>query len=209
MENQDCIKFALDVIKIFISTFFGAFIAFQVQKHQNKKKTEEQKYSSLFRAQASLISMRNILINIKGKYPLELFDKNEYYKIQKLVFKTTYPIPDYKEILLALKKKDIQQLFRIENSEQRFINTINTIHERNSTYDKFTSIVSDIGLESTLWKPISSDLQSLTTPIPQLINDAEKCLIEMIESLCVLIKEYYPNKNALLLTDKIEIKEYN
>lgn len=208
MSNKEWMKFTLDVIKIFLSTSLGAFAAFQIQNFQSNKKTNEQKYYSLLRTQASLISMRNVILNIKREYTEELFKNNEYYNIKKLLFKVAYPDLDYHEILLALKKDDIQELFNIECTERQFNVLVNLIHERNSTYDEFTAMIADKGKEAALWAPISSDLKTKTTPIPKIIDKTEQLLIVMIKSLRDLIKEYYPNKIALNLTDKIEIKEY-
>ena len=62
------IGFIQQILPIFLATFFGAFFAFQLQKHHERKKQEEENFSAGKTAQFNIFTQINTLVNIKKNY---------------------------------------------------------------------------------------------------------------------------------------------
>lgn len=211
-------KHLVDILKVAISAFFGAWAAFKFQQYNQDQRKIEEQFAEGKKAQFILYTQFNALLNFKT----QILDKHRNDKARAFIMPpflihSEFPELNINALSYILDGDDPNLLAEMLVTEQRFRTLLGTLNQRNNYHEQFQQTLSGSEFtgpqmtyqdaETIVGKATLKILEDLTEVLYGGCDDAIKSHLIAFRKLRELLLRKFKGKRPLGIEINAEIIE--
>jgi hypothetical protein len=191
----------VDISKIFLGAFFGAFCAFAYERRRKRDEERSKRTSALRDAQFALSARINALLVIHKQYlEPQTTNSNRWVVLSPVLTVTTSPVIPMSELSFLLDDIDPNLLGELVVARNKFDTVCETIIYRNKKLDEFLRLL-ESGEES---KRLQIQLTHFTDALYDQLPDAVVYLHSVNGKLDQLMQRHFKGANILRFGNETE-----
>jgi len=186
-----------EIWPIAFATFIGAWIAFQLQKHHERKKERLSNIAAGKSAQFAIVTQLNSLKNIHKQYlsPLER-DTDRALKLTPFSVHAEFPQLNLESLQFMLEGEGAQLLNELMISEHRFVTLLGSLEQRNIRHEQMQRRLAVEG-DAALDAATVQILKDMTDSIYGLTDDAIKSHTQGVNKLKEYLEKRFSGSKGL------------